>query len=70
MHNSCGEIFSGFCRNLVQISESIPTMCYKINDFEPHSFSNFLIFSSQGDNDDGCEGGGVAEDAGGKEEKR
>ena len=63
MHNSCGEIFSGFCRNLVRIS------CYKINDFEPHSFSNFLIFSSQGDNDDGHEGGGVAEDAGGKEEK-
>ena len=24
-----------------------------MNDFEPHSFSNFLIFSSQGDNDDG-----------------
>ena len=45
------------------------TTCYKINDFEPHSFSNFLIFSSQGDNDDGHEGGGVAEDAGGKEEK-
>ena len=43
-------------------------MCYKINDFEPHSFSNFLIFSSQGDNDE-REGGGVAEDAGGKEEK-
>ena len=37
--------------------------------FEPHSFSNFLIFSSQGDNDDGREGGGVAEDASGKEEK-
>ena len=68
MHNSCGEIFSGFCRNLVRISESIQTMCYKINDFEPHSFSNFLIFSSQGDND-GHEGGGVAKDAGGKEEK-
>ena len=29
----------------------------------------FLIFSSQGDNDNGHEGGGVAEDAGGKEEK-
>ena len=40
-----------------------------MNDSEPHSFSNFLIFSSQGDNDDGREGGGVAEDAGGKEEK-
>ena len=43
-------------------------MCYKINDFEPHCFSNFLIFSSQ-DNDDGHERGGVAKDAGGKEEK-
>ena len=32
-----------------------------MNDFEPHSFSNFLIFSSQGDNDDGREGDGVAE---------
>ena len=53
MHNSCGEIFSGFCRNLVRISESIRTTCYKMNDFKPHSFSNFLIFSSQGDNDDG-----------------
>ena len=62
MHNNCGEIFSGFCRNLVRISESNRTTCYEINDFEPHSFSNFLIFSSQGDNDDGCEGGGVAED--------
>ena len=30
-------------------------------------FPIFLIFSSQGDNDDGREGGGVAEDAGGKE---
>ena len=69
MHNSCEEIFSGFCRNLVRISESIRTMCYKINDSKPHSFPNFLIFSSQGDNDDGCEGGGVAEYAGGKEEK-
>ena len=58
MHNSCGEIFRGFCRNLVRISESIRTTCYKINDFEPHSFSNFLIFSSQGDNDDGRQGGG------------
>ena len=28
-----------------------------------------LIFSSQGDNDNWHEGGGVAEDAGGKEEK-
>ena len=68
MHNSCGEIFSGFCRNLVRIPESIRTTCYKMNDFEPHSFSNFLIFSN-GDNDAGREGGGVAEDAGGKEEK-
>ena len=23
MHNSCGELFAGFCRNLVRISESI-----------------------------------------------
>ena len=68
MHNNCGEIFSGFCRNLVRIAESIRTTCYKMNDFE-HSFSNFLIFSSQGENDDGREGGGVAKDAGGKEEK-
>ena len=30
-------------------------------------FSNFLIFSSQADSDDGHEGGGMAEDAGGKE---
>ena len=37
MHNSCGEIFSGSCRNLVRISESIRTTCYAINDFEPHS---------------------------------
>ena len=44
-------------------------MCYKMNDFEPHFFSNFLNFSSQGDNDDGHEGGGVAEDAGGNQEK-
>ena len=56
MHNSCGEIFSGFCRNQVRISESIRTTYYKKNDFEPHSFSNFLIFSSQEDNDDGREG--------------
>ena len=38
MHNSFGEIFSGFCRNLVRISESISTMCFEINDFETHSF--------------------------------
>ena len=44
-------------------------MCYAINDFEPHSFPIFLIFSSQGDNDNGHEGDGVAEDAGGKKEK-
>ena len=69
MHNNCGEIFSGFCKNLVRISESNRTMCYEINDFEPHSFPIFLIFSSQGDNDDGREGGGVVEDAGGKEVK-
>ena len=33
------------------------------------SVTHNLIFSSHGDNDDGREGGGVAEDAGGKEEK-
>ena len=32
--------------NLVQISESIWTMCYEINDFEPHSFPIFLIFQN------------------------
>ena len=37
--------------------------------FQTTFFFNFLIFSSQADNDDRCEGGGVAEDAGGKEEK-
>ena len=37
--------------------------------FQTTFFSNFLIFSSQGDNDNGREGGGVAEDAGRKEEK-
>ena len=41
MHNTCGEIFSGFCRNLVRISESIRTTCYEINDFESHSFPIF-----------------------------
>ena len=30
-------------------------------------FSNILIFSSQADSDNQHEGGGVAEDAGGKE---
>ena len=44
-------------------------MCCEINDFEPYSFLIFLIFSSQADSDNGCEGGGVAKDAGGKEEK-
>ena len=37
--------------------------------FRTTFFSNFLIFSSQADNDNGHEGGGVAEAAGGKEEK-
>ena len=27
--------------HLLSISESIQTTCYKINDFEPHYFSNF-----------------------------
>ena len=29
----------------------------------------FQLFRSQAESDQGCEGGGVAEDAGGKEEK-
>ena len=32
-------------------------------------FSNFLIFNSQADSDNGHEGGGVAKDVGRKEEK-
>ena len=44
------------------------TMCYKINDFEPHSFSNFY-FSAVKEIMMGHEEGGVAKDAGGKEEK-
>ena len=47
MHNSCGEIFSGFCRNLVRISESIWTTCFEINDFEAHSFPIFQRSSWQ-----------------------
>ena len=43
------------------------TMCCEINDFELNFFSNSLIFSSQADSDNWCEGGGVAKDAGGKE---
>ena len=69
MHNSCGEIFNGFCRNPVQISESVWTTCCEINEnkwFRTTFFSNFLIFSSQAYNHNGHEGGGVAEDAGGK----
>ena len=40
MHNNCGEIFSGFCRKPVQISESVWTTC-EINDFKAHSFPIF-----------------------------
>ena len=69
MHNSCGGIFSRFCGNIVLISESILTMCYEINDFKPTFFSNFLIFRTEADNDNGREGGDVAKDAGRKEEK-
>ena len=67
MHNSCGEIFSGFCRNLVRISESIWTTCFEINDFEAHFFP---IFRDQADSDKGREGGGVAEAGGQKEEEK
>ena len=42
------------------------TSC-EINDFKPHSFPIFLIFRTKADNDNGHEGGGVAEDAGIKE---
>ena len=35
--------------------------------FQTIFFSNFLIFRSQADSDNGHEGGGVAEDAGRKE---
>ena len=42
-------------------------MRYEINDFEPHSFPIFKFFRTEADN--GHEGGGVAEDAGGKEKK-
>ena len=42
-------------------------MYCEINDFEPHSFPIFLIFSTQADNDNGHEGGGVTKDAGRKE---
>ena len=57
MHKICEEIFSGFCRKTVWISEALRTTF----------FSNFVIFRSQAESDNGCEGGDVAEDAGGKE---
>ena len=41
MHNNCGEIFSGFCRKSVGISELVWTMCFEINDFKAHSFPIF-----------------------------
>ena len=41
MHKKCGEIFSGFCRKAVRISESFWTACCEINDFKPHSFPIF-----------------------------
>ena len=67
MHKNCAETFSGFCRKPVPISESVWTTCCEINDLEPHTFPIFLIFSTQADNDNGLEGGGVAKDAGRKE---
>ena len=42
-------------------------MCCEINYFEPHFFFQFLIFRTETDNDNGCKGGGVAEDEGRKE---
>ena len=41
MHNNCGEIFSGFCRKPVQISELVWTTCCEINELEVHSFPIF-----------------------------
>ena len=47
MHNNCGEIFSGFCRKPVRISELVWTTCFEINDFEAHSFPIFQRSSWQ-----------------------
>ena len=69
MHENCGETFSGFCRNSVRILESVWITCCEINDFEPHSFPIFLLFRTEAENDNGCEGSGVAEDEGRKEEE-
>ena len=41
MHNNCGEIFSGFCRKPVRISELVWTTCCEINEFKVHSFPIF-----------------------------
>ena len=67
MHNSCGEIFSGFCRNLVRISESIWTTCFEINDLKGILFQ---FFRDQADSDKGREGGGMAKAGGQKEEEK
>ena len=69
MHKNCGERFSGFHRKLVWILESSWTTCCEKNDFEP-LFFQFLIFRTEADNDNGHEGGGVAEDEGRKEVER
>ena len=66
MHYNCGEIFSGFCRKPVGISELVWTTCFEIKDFEAHSFP---IFRDQAESEKGCEGGGMAE-AGQKEEEK
>ena len=42
-------------------------MCFEINDFEAHFFSNF--FRDQAESEKGGEGGGVAEAGGQQEEK-
>ena len=60
MHKNCGE------KQFEFQNQSEPHVVKKW--FWTTFFSNFLIFSSQADNDNGHEGGGVAEDAGGKEE--
>ena len=66
MHNNCGEIFSGFCRKPVRISELVWTTCCEINDFKVHLFQ---FLRDQAESEQGHEGDGVAE-AGEKEEEK
>ena len=68
MHNNCREIFSGFCRKPVLISELVSTTCFEINEFEAHSFPIFRD-QAESESEKGHEGGGMAE-AGEKEEEK